>query len=225
MERLIGSRRHTLQGADLVALVSPYPRVLIDIGTGDGRFVDHFARMHADMFAIGVDACREQLVARSRRAPSNALYLIANALDLPTELYGLATHLTINFPWGSLLTGLVTGDASLYQRLTAIARPGALLEVRLNAGATAEAGIDLDSASKSVRRLLVATGFEMQPPSLMSVADLRACPSTWAHRLAFGRDPRGLYLRGSRVQESMSSAMGDGAYTTSTRHRSQTEQT
>lgn len=222
MERLIGSCRHTLQGADLVALVSPYPRVLIDIGTGDGRFVDYFARRHADLCAIGIDACREQLVARSRRAPSNAIYLIANALDLPTGLDGLATHLTINFPWGSLLAGLVSGDASLFQRLTAIARPGARLEVRLNAGATAEAGVDLDTAAKSARRLLQASTFEMQPPSLMSVADLRAYPSTWAHRLAFGRDPRGLYLQGSRVEIEVSSSVGDGAYTTITRHRSQT---
>jgi 16S rRNA (adenine(1408)-N(1))-methyltransferase len=220
MERLIGSRRLALQGPDLGAFVSLYSDVLIDIGTGDGRFVDHFARKHASTLAIGIDACREQLVARSRRAPVNALYLIANALNLPTEIDGLATHLTINFPWGSLLTGLMTGDASLYRRLPAIARPGALLEVRLNAGATAEAGVDFDTASKSARRLLHAAGFEMRPPSLMSVADLRACPSAWAHRLAFGRDPRGLYLHGSRAQTGMNSGKGDVAYTTITRHRS-----
>lgn len=199
MERLIGSRQLALRGADLVALVSPYPHVLIDLGTGDGRFVDHIARMNVDTFAIGIDACREQLVASSRRAPANALYLIANALDLPTELDGVATHLTINFPWGSLLTGLVTGDTALYQGLTAITRPSARLEVSLNAGAMAEVGVDLDTGSRSARRLLRAAGFEMLPPSLTSVTDLRAYPSTWAHRLAFGRDPRALRLQGVRL--------------------------
>jgi 16S rRNA (adenine(1408)-N(1))-methyltransferase len=200
MERLVGSRRLALQSAELAALVSPYARVLVDLGTGDGRYVDYIARTHPDTFALGIDACREQLVARSRRAPANALYLIANALELPPELDGLATHLTINFPWGSLLAGLVSGDTALYQRLAAIARPGALLEVRLNAGATAEAGIDLDDGAVYIRRLLRTAGFEVRPPSPMSAGDLRAYPSTWAHRLAFGRDPHGLCLHGVRVR-------------------------
>lgn len=199
MERIIGSRRLALRCADLVALVSLYPHLLIDLGTGDGRFVDHVARTQTGTLAIGIDACREQLVARSRRSPANALYLIANALDLPTELDGMATHLTINFPWGSLLTGLVTGDTALYRRLAAMTRPGARLEIQLNAGAMAEAGSDLGIGSKSIRRLLRTAGFQVHPPSLIQVADLRACPSTWARRLAFGRDPRGLRLEGTRL--------------------------
>lgn len=203
MERLIGSRRLALQAADLVALASPYPHVLVDLGTGDGRYVDHIARTRTDTFALGIDACREQLAARSRHAPANALYLIANALDLPVELDGMATRLTINFPWGSLLTGLLVGDTTLYDRLTAITRPGARLEIWLNAGAMAEAGVDLDAGSRSVRRLLRDAGFAMQPPSFASIADLRAYPSTWAHRLAFGRDPRGLRLHGMRLHRAV----------------------
>ena len=210
MERLVGSRRFALQGAELTALVSPYARVLVDLGTGDGRSVDYIARTHPDTFALGIDACREQLVARSRRAPVNALYLIANALELPPELDGLATHLTINFPWGSLLAGLVSGDTALYQRLTAMARPGAGLEVRLNAGATAEMGIDLDGGARRIRRLLRAAGFEVRPPSPMSAGDLRAYPSTWAHRLAFGRDPHGLCLHGVRVGGDIDAGVDGG---------------
>lgn len=203
MERIIGSRRLALGGADLLALASPYPRVLVDLGTGDGRFVDHIARTHTDTFAIGIDACREQLAARSRSARANALYLIANALDLPVELDGMATHLTINFPWGSLLTGLVRGDTALFNRITAITRPGAQLELWLNAGVMSEAGVDLEAGARSIRRLLRDAGFAMQPPSLASAADLRAYPSTWAHRLAFGRDPRALRLHGMRLDRGM----------------------
>lgn len=203
MERLIGSHRLTLQGADLVALASPYPHVLVDLGTGDGRFVDHIARTHTDTFAIGIDTCREQLAARSRRAPANVLYLIANVLELSIELDGMATHLTINFPWGSLLTGLLDGDTTLYHRLSAITRPSAQLAIWLNAGAMSEAGVDLDAGAKSVRRLLRDAGFEMQPPLPTSITDLRAYPSTWAHRLAFGRDPRGLRLNGIRLDRAM----------------------
>jgi hypothetical protein len=40
-------------------------------------------------------------------------------------------------------------------------------------------------------------------------ADLRACPTTWAHRLAFGRDPRALWLHGTRAT-SAADAPGGG---------------
>jgi hypothetical protein len=33
-----------------------------------------------------------------RKAPDNALYVIANALALPKELGGMASKITINFP-------------------------------------------------------------------------------------------------------------------------------
>ena len=91
----------------LAADVAGYDDVLIDVGTGDGRYVLHVARTSPTWFALGVDACRDNLRKASRKAPPNALYLIANALALPKEeIGGMASKVTINFPWGSLLTEL-----------------------------------------------------------------------------------------------------------------------
>jgi hypothetical protein len=36
----------------------------------------------------------------------------------------------------------------------------------------------------------------MRPPAHVTAAELRAFPTTWARRLAFGRDPRALHLHG-----------------------------
>jgi hypothetical protein len=66
----------------------------------------------------------------------------------------LASGITINFPWGSLLMGLLDGESGLLEGLRAIARPGASLKVTLNAGALAEAGHTLDSGGARVRRAL-----------------------------------------------------------------------
>lgn len=172
-------------------------RVLVDVGTGDGRFVRAAALANPGVFAIGLDACRQPLWQASRTAPPNALYVIANALALPRELDGLATHLTINFPWGSLLAALLEGDPLLLARLAAIVRPGAALDVRLNAGALAEAGHTLQEGGAAVRAALQRAGFAVRPLVALGPADLRAFPTTWAHRLAFGRDPRALWLHGS----------------------------
>src|SRR5690349_16844806 len=134
MESIRG--KHTV-GADAATLArqsAGYPHVLIDLGTGDGRFVRHVAATSPETFAIGIDLCAANLRA-ARRAPANAGYIVAGAYALPGELHGLATHLTINFPWGDLLTGLLARDARLLAGLAALVRPGARLDVRLNAGA------------------------------------------------------------------------------------------
>lgn len=168
----------------------------IDIGTGDGRFVRHTAQTCPSTLVVGLDANRENLVEVSRRAPSNTLFVIANALALPVELYAVATHLSINFPWGSLMKGMVEDDAGLMEGIKWIARPNAPLDVRLNAGALSEVGWTLEEGVDRVRDVLNVNGFRMRTPVMMTAHELKAYPTTWAKRLAFGRDPRAMVLSG-----------------------------
>lgn len=147
-------------------------------------------------FVLGVDACRENLHRASRLAPENALFVIANACRLPEELAGLAHRVTINFPWGSLRDGLLTGDSNLINGICRVARTGAALEVRLNESALAEAGWSLEEGGKQVQDCLLAAGVAMRAVQWMDAAALRACPSTWARKMAFGRKPAAVLLRG-----------------------------
>lgn len=199
VESIRGAHALAIDAHDLAARLEGYVHILIDLGTGDGRFVRAVAAACPTTFAIGIDACRENLRDVSRRAPANALYLIANALALPDGLDGLATSITVNFPWGSLLAALLAGDSALVQRLAGLARPGARIEVRLNAGALAEAGWPLVEGGRRVRQVLQAGRFNVRPVVELGPRELRACPTTWARRLAFGRDPRALELRGERT--------------------------
>ena len=194
MEVIVGKDSRNIDAAALAGRLGSHHDILLDVGTGDGRFVQAVARACPATFAIGVDACRENLRKTSRDALPNALYVIANALALPPELHGLANHVTINFPWGSLLAGLIEG-APLLDGLRTVIRPGALLEVRLNAGALVEAGWSLEQGGNAVYQVLRAAGFSVVSPKLLDAAALRGCPTSWAKRLAFGRDPRALYLR------------------------------
>lgn len=198
MEIIRGKYTAVMDTMELAGWLTGYAAVHIDLGTGDGRFVRHTAQMCPDVFVIGVDACRENLREVSRRAPRHALFVIANAQALPPELRGMAAHITINFPWGSLLDGLLADDPALLDGLAGIARPDARLDLRLNSGALAEAGWSLEDGADRVRNVLAANGFAMRTPLALTARDLRACPTTWAKRLAFGRDPRAMYLRGAR---------------------------
>lgn len=201
MEGIQGRRALRIDTETLARRLATYDEVELDLGTGDGRYVRATALAHPARFVLGMDACRENLREVSHRALPNALYLIANALALPCELDrldGRASHLTINFPWGSLLLGLLDVDSELPHRLAALTGPGGIVQIRLNAGALAEAGYALEEGGRLVRRALVAAGFGVDAVEPLGPAELRALPTTWAHRLAFGRDPRALGLRGTR---------------------------
>ncbi|HET9911668.1 MAG TPA: class I SAM-dependent methyltransferase, partial [Anaerolineales bacterium] len=84
-----------------------YNHIILDLGTGDGRYARTLAEGHPDWFIIGVDACRENLREHSQAKLKNMLFVIARAQDLPRELHGLVSHITVNFPWGSLLESLL----------------------------------------------------------------------------------------------------------------------
>ena len=175
-----------------------YDRVILDLGTGDGRYARTLADGHPRWFVIGVDSCRENLREHSRAKLSNLLFVIASAQELPQELMGLVSHVTINFPWGSLLESLLSADPKLIRGLKSVSRTGASLALRLNGGALAEAGKTLESGTDRIFYNLLQAGWQLEHPVIMDAGALRKFPSTWAKRLAFGRDPRAMLLSGQR---------------------------
>ncbi len=194
MESICGKQAWVIDAATLAARIVGYQDILIDIGTGDGRYVQTIARECPARFAIGIDACRENLRGPSRHAPPNALFVIANALTLPCELRGLATRITINFPWGSLLAALLDGDPALLDGLAMLAQPGATLEIRLNQGALVEAGYAPEAGAMQIQQVLREWGFDNRRLAMLDADALRVYPTTWARRLAYGRDPCGWRL-------------------------------
>lgn len=195
MEILQRKTTRQMSAEEFYSFRAGYPRALIDLGTGDGRFILAAARADSGLLAVGVDACRENLREASRNAPANALFVIANACDLPDDLNGLADRLVINFPWGSLLEGLLSADAALLAGLRRVTQPSARVEVRLNASALSEAGWGLVEGGAQIHHVLRQAGFRLRRPALLDAADLRALPTTWAKKMAFGRKPEAVLLR------------------------------
>lgn len=198
MEIMQGKNTRQIDAAEFALRAAGYHEVLLDVGTGDGRYVLAAARANPGLLAIGVDACRENLRDAARRAPRNSLFVVACASSLPAELRGLASRVTINFPWGSLRDGLLDGESALLEGLRAAMRPGARLEVRLNASALAEAGWELLPGGERVRDHLAWAGFAPRPARLLDAPALRALPTTWAKRLAFGRRPEAVAVESKR---------------------------
>ena len=196
METIRGRKSLELDINGLKERLAGYNRITLDLGTGDGRYVRTVADKNPDWFIIGVDSCRENLRKYSQAKLHNMLFVIASAQNLPNELDGLISHITINFPWGSLLENLLTGDRKLMRGLESVSRSTASVDLHLNGGALAEAGMTLEAGAEQIYDTLIRSGWQIEIPVMMNANALRSFPTTWAKRLAYGRDPRALSISG-----------------------------
>jgi hypothetical protein len=196
METIRGKASLDLDLYGFMDRLTNYKRVFLDLGTGDGRYVRYLADKNPDSFIIGVDSCRENLQEHSRVKLQNMLFVIASAQDLPHELYGLVSRVTINFPWGSLLGSLLNNDPLLLNGLLSIARRNAQLEIHLNGGALAEAGTSLEAGARAIRENIHQHGWQLSSPCILDMQALKGHPTTWARRLVYGRDPRAIQIKG-----------------------------
>jgi 16S rRNA (adenine(1408)-N(1))-methyltransferase len=180
--------------------------IIVDIGTGDGRFVYQRARANPGKFYVGIDANAkplEKVSMKATRNPAkggrpNLLFLQAPIEDLPTELNSVADEIHIHFPWGSLLRAIAAGDESVLRTLLRISAPECLLEVVI--------GIDPERDRAEVERLELpslsldyidtvltpryeASGFKIMERGSVPPEDWAHLQTSWARRLQ-GNDRR-----------------------------------
>ena len=222
MEVIKGKRTFQMGPAEFRKLVSGYPRVIVDIGTGDGKFVYEMSRAHPEWFYIGIDPARENLEeysAKIYRKPnkgglSNALYLIASVEDLPTELEGLAEVIYINFPWGRLLEAVILADQQMLLNVAMISNPGASMEMLINTGIFRSPipirvqglpELTLDYIDRILVPAYAKADITIVQRRALSEKGMTEVRTTWAKRLAYGKDPSTFYLqavvRGQRTEK------------------------
>jgi hypothetical protein len=140
------------------------------------------------MAVIGLDTCLDHLKGSARRQPPNLRFIIADALAFAAGLLPTAQAISINFPYGSLLTGLIEGSPDLLLRLDHVLASEGEVVVRVNASAIKAVGHEPIAARRSIEGALrTLPGMQMKSRNL-SQDDLRRFPSSWAKRLGYGRD-------------------------------------
>jgi 16S rRNA (adenine(1408)-N(1))-methyltransferase len=159
------------------------------------------AAAQPDRLVVGVDASAAAMAVASRRAAAtlrrgglpNALFVVAAAEALPPELDGLADAVTVHFPWGSLLRGLLGADPTVMAGLTRLMRPGATLSMLLST-TDRDRGAGVAPLREPAVRALAAAyadwGLAVTEARPATAADVAAAHSTWGKRLgAGGRRP------------------------------------
>lgn len=169
--------------------------MIVDLGTGDGRAVLASAADDPTALVIGVDATAASMAEASRRAdrhgPRNALFFAAGAEALPAfPLAEAADLVTVTFPWGSLLRGVVGLDGRALSGVASIARSGARVEVLASVMPSDRVlGIELldPSCRPAIEAAWARAGLELRSMCEVTPADLDAVASSWARRLGTTR--------------------------------------
>ena len=159
----------------------------MDVGAGDGGYVLHRALTEPRTFAIAIDASPDTLVGgawRAKRARlANVAFLVEGVERLPQELAEAANEVTIHFPWGSLLRGLLTADPAVVVPIAHLLKPEGELRVLLSA--TARDGY-VDVAPESLTRLAgeySSLGLAIEEAGWAIPSQIAASRSSWAKRL------------------------------------------
>ena len=155
------------------------------------------AAAQPDRLVVGVDANAAAMATASRRAAAtprrgglpNALFVLAAAAALPCELDGVADLVTVHFPWGSLLRGLLGADPAVMTGVARVLRPGGTLAVLLSS-TPRDRGAGVGPIGATILEALAGpyaryglTVTEVRPAGAADVADAH---SSWGKRLGAG---------------------------------------
>ncbi len=130
----------------------------------------------------------------SRRADrartADVLFLVAGVEELAgTFLSGVADLVTVTFPWGSLLRGVLGLDGAALAGVASVARRGGRIEVLASVvpGDGVEGFETLDDAAElSVAAAWESAGLRLEAMCPATPAEIAATHSTWARRLGAG---------------------------------------
>jgi 16S rRNA (adenine(1408)-N(1))-methyltransferase len=151
-----------------------------------------------DLVVIGIDANAASMADASRRANRapkrgglpNTLFVVSAAESLPPELNEFAHAVTIHFPWGSLLRGLLLADPALLTSVARIMCVGASLTVLLSVTDRDRIdGIETidDQTFAALAPAYAANGLILEECRPATADNIARSHSTWAKRLAAGQ--------------------------------------
>jgi len=185
-------------------------RVVVDLGAGDGRYAYECARTDPETLYVAIDPDAETLADyafRASRKPArggvdNAVFVVAAVEALPPELTGIADLVRVNFPWGSLMRGLLEPRPVVIAAVSSLLKQGGVIEIIMSYDpahdTNAFAGDPLPALDASYLLSTVvpayeANGLNVTTHRRLTQDEALAVPSTWGRRLLHAR-PRDVYF-------------------------------
>lgn len=170
------------------------------------------AKAEPGKFFIGIDANAkplEKLSIKITRKPAkgglpNATFVKAAVEDLPDEFAGIADEIYINFPWGSLLRAVATGDTGVLQSLRRLLSTAGTLTVSIAVDGTRDRSeldrlgisqIDLDALTSTLAARYRETGLTMVECRELATEEWSRIETSWARKLGGNEQRRVFRMR------------------------------
>lgn len=202
VRQVIGKATHELDAAAWAGSRGDR-RLMLDLGTGDGKHVLAEARRRPDEMVVGLDAGPDAMRKTAQRAAAkvakggvpNAVFVWAAAEALPPELSDV-DELHCLMPWGSLLRALVRPDVDVLRNIAQICVAGAPFLVTLNLHAWRPPVVDVDGTPEPTPASVLddlapryaEAGWTITAadyPDALAIAELG---TSWTKRLGSTRD-------------------------------------
>lgn len=119
-----------IKPVDSLKIDENYKSVILDLGCGDGKQTYKMAFDHPENFYVGADANfkgLEEIAKKAKKKPAkgglnNVIFIHGVAENLPNELESIFDEIQINFPWGSLLEGIITVDTEIIRNIKMVGK-------------------------------------------------------------------------------------------------------
>src|SRR5688572_23376552 len=110
--------------------------IIIDLGSGDGKFAYSLAKQYPSKLVIGLDPdykAAAKLSLKANRKPAkgglpNLIYGLGSLENLPSELNSKVNQMFINFPWAGLINKLLGADPEAWKAIKKICQSGAFID-------------------------------------------------------------------------------------------------
>jgi 16S rRNA (adenine(1408)-N(1))-methyltransferase len=195
-----GDKKQEIDKESFGNLCKKYEKVILDIGTGDGRFVFKNALKDKKNLYIGMDPAEKQLKISSkkvnRKRLGNSLFILGSIENTPLELFSLIDKIFINLPWGTLLEKIVKSENSSVKNLYDLLKDEGEIEVifgylpELEPSETKRLDLPKISGELDVQQIFSSfkKHFTIVEMLRINKKDLGKLETTWAKKLKFGND-------------------------------------
>ncbi len=201
MEIVKGNKTLKITTNELNNLINKYNKVVLDMGTGDGRFIYKQALNTPTTFFMGIDPSEKQLKVYSKEANKkkleNVLFVVGSIENLPEELNTVKfDELYINLPWGTLLENIVKPTEITLNKLFNLSKVSG--KIYITFGYTPEtepsevSRLKLPEIDENYLKNIVIKKFEeyfkLEKFEIIQKEQLKNLNTTWGNKLAFGSD-------------------------------------
>lgn len=197
---ITGDKKQEIDKQSFENLCQKFEKVVLDIGTGDGRFVLKNALKNKKNIYVGMDPAEKQLKISSKKANKkrlgNSLFILGSIENTPPELFSLIDKIFINLPWGTLLEKIVKSENSSVKNLYDLLKDEGEIEVifgylpELEPSETKRLDLPKISGELDVQQIFSSfkKHFTIVEMLRINKKDLGKLETTWAKKLKFGND-------------------------------------